>query len=139
MNTFQIKKIEAIPVAYIGKSGHPASVAGQAFMELEQTVPLQGNHFYGIYDESANEYRACVAINDSNRQIVQELSQGIIQGGSYAYTTLTGDYNMIVREIGPTFDALAAQYTRDTTRPCVEFYKRHTEVLVMLPIQESTL
>ncbi|HEY4484567.1 MAG TPA: GyrI-like domain-containing protein [Candidatus Paceibacterota bacterium] len=134
MKTFQTKTIEDIPVAYVAKNGQPASVAGKAFWELEQKVPLKGNRFYGVYDENVNEYKACVAISDTNREAVQDLSHGIIQGGLYAHTTLMGSYSNIVRQIPSTFKSLVSEYTRDKTRPCVEFYKRHTEVILMFPI-----
>ena len=131
---FQIKTIEDIPVACVAKKGGPADVAGKAFWELEQKVPLKGNKFYGVYDESENEYRACVALDETNQSSTGGLERGIIRGGVYAYTTLIGDYGNIVRQIGPAFHALAEKYERDFSRPCVEFYKRHTEVLAMLPI-----
>ncbi|MBI2624166.1 GyrI-like domain-containing protein [Candidatus Parcubacteria bacterium] len=133
---FQIKTIEDIPIAYVAKQGHPAVVAGRAFWELEQRVPLKGNKFYGVFDERTNEYRACVALSEANQDSAQGLNRGVIQGGAYAYTTIVGDYRDIVRQVGPAFDELARSYRRDPARPCVEFYKRHTEVLVMLPVQQ---
>ena len=131
---FQIKTIEDIPVAYITKKGSRAAVAGRAFWELEQKIPLKGNKFYGVFDESRNEYRACVAFSATNKSLTEGLDRGIIRGGAYACTTLVGDYRDIVRQIGPAFNTLAEKYKRDFSRPCVEFYKRHTEVLAMLPI-----
>lgn len=132
----QVKTIEDIPIAYVAKQGHPAAVAGKAFWELEQKVPLQGNKFYGVFDEGKNEYRACVALNEAHQSSTQGLDRGIIEGGAYAYTTLTGSYHAIVRQIASTFENLAEKYQRDPSRLPVEFYKRHTEVLVMLPIKQ---
>lgn len=133
---FQVKTIEDIPVACVAKQGHPDACAGKAFWELEQKVPLKGNKFYGVFDEGINEYRACVALSETNRHLAGGLSRGIIRGGDYAYTTLTGSYNDIVRQIAPAFEALQEKYQRDPSRLPVEFYKRHTEVLVMLPIKQ---
>lgn len=133
---FQVKTIENIPVACVAKQGHPAAVAGKAFWALEQKVPLKGNKFYGVFDESKNEYRACVALNETNQHLVESLSREIIRGGDYAYTTLTGNYNDIVRQIAPAFKALQEKYQRDPSRLPVEFYKRHTGVLVMLPVKQ---
>ncbi len=131
---FQVKTIEDIPVAYVVKQGHPSLVAGRAFWELEQKVPLRGNKFYGVFDERKNEYRACAALNDSNQGVTKGLERGVIPGGSYACATLVGSYHDIVRQIAPTFEVLAEKYRRDPARLPVEFYKRHTEVVVMLPI-----
>ncbi len=133
---FQLKTIEDIPIAYVAKQGHPAAVAGKAFWELEQKVPLKGNTFYGVFDEIKNEYRACVALNEVNQSATQGLDHGMIKGGTYAYAALTGSYHAIVRQIAPTFESLAEQCQRDPSRLLVEFYKRHTEVLVMLPIKQ---
>ena len=131
---FQVKTIEDIPVAFVAKQGHPAAVAGKAFWELEQKIPLKGNKFYGVYNEGKNEYRACAALNETNKHLTEGLSRGIILGGDYAYTTMAGSYNDIVRQIAPAFEALAEKYERDPARLPVEFYRRHTEVVVMLPI-----
>lgn len=131
---FQVKTIEDIPVACVAKQGHPAAVAGRAFWELEQKVPLKGNKFYGVFDESKNEYRACVTLSEANQNLTEGLDRGIIRKGDYAYITLTGSYNDIVRQIAPAFKVLAEKYERDLSRLPVEFYRRHTEVVVMLPI-----
>lgn len=134
---FQVKTIEDIPVAYVAKRGQPAGVAGKAFWELEQRVPLKGNKFYGVFDDSKNEYWACVALNETNQAVTQGMDHGIVRGGAYAYTVIEGNYWDIVRQIGPAFDELARSYQRDPARPYVEFYKRHTEVFVMLPIEKE--
>lgn len=118
------------------KQGHPAAAAGKAFWELEQKVPLKGNKFYGVFDESKKEYRACVALNETNQHLTEGLTRGVIRGGNYACTTITGGYNDIVRQISPAFEALAGKYERDLSRLPVEFYKRHTEVVVMLPVKQ---
>ena len=136
MNTFLVKTIENMTIAYVAKTGNPATVAGKAFWELERKVPLKGNKFYGIYNESKNEYWACVAINQENQDAIKDLAHGEIAGGVYACATLSGNYNSLLREIAPTFNALIKEYTRDTTRLPVEFYKRHTEIIVMLPITD---
>jgi len=135
--TSQIKTIQDIPVAYVAKKGHPSAVAEKAFGDLEQKVPLRGNKFYGVFDRNENEYRACVALTEANQTAVQGFAQSIIHGGAYACTTLVGDYYNILRQIKPAFDALAAQYECDPARSNVEFYKRHTEVVVMLPVKQG--
>ncbi len=132
----QEKTIEDIPVAYVAKQGHPSAVASKAFWELEQKVSFKGNKFYGVFDENKNEYRACVAINKTNQDALSGLAHGTISGGLYVYTVLKGEYNYIVRQVGPTFTTLTEKYTKDISRPSIEFYTRHTEVIVMLPINK---
>jgi len=137
MSNFQVKTVDEVPVAFVAKVGNPAFVSAKAFWELENKVPLKGNKFYGVYDESKNEYKACVAITQENQEAVKDLAKGTIAGGIYACTTLIGEYNSLLREIAPAFNALIREYNRDTTRPSVEFYKRHTEIIAMLPIVEE--
>lgn len=134
--TPQEKSIEDIPVSCVIQEGHPVAVAGEAFRKLEQVVSLKGNKFYGVFDGSKNKYSACVATNETNRETVRDLHQGIIPRGTYGCVTITGSYEDIIRQIGPAFDLLRRTYQHDPLRPDVEFYKRHTEVIVMLPIRK---
>jgi hypothetical protein len=58
----------------------------------------------------------------------------MLAGGSYASARLTGEYAEIVRSIAPTFERLREEHTQDPRRLSIEYYKRHTEVVLYLPI-----
>jgi hypothetical protein len=63
------------------------------------------------------------------------LLEGMLAGGAYASVKLEGPYAEIVRQIAPTFELMREQYTRDPARLPIEFYKRHTEIILCLPIE----
>jgi hypothetical protein len=78
----------------------------RAWNELEAVVALHGRHFYGAYDPIADDCRA----------------------------RLRGDPPAIYEEIKPTFDELTAQAKSDETRPSLEWYRRHDEIDLLLPV-----
>jgi hypothetical protein len=97
-----------------------------AWAHLESVVPLRGNKFYGVFD--GREYRACAAADADG------LDRGVIPGGRYARTRLRGDAPAVYERIAPTVDELEAAVDVDKTRPVVEFYRRHDEIDILVPI-----
>ena len=57
-----------------------------------------------------------------------------IPGGLYAYRKLKGDYEKIVAQIPATFAELKRGHEVDQSRPAVEFYRRHAEFIIFLPV-----
>ena len=53
--------------------------------------------------------------------------------------TLRGAFEDIVRQIEPTFERLRGEHAMDVRRRSIEFYKRHTEIILYLPIEERQL
>ena len=49
----------------------------------------------------------------------------------YARRRLEGGFE----NIGPTFEAMAAGHERDPARPAIEFYRRHDDVILFLPVR----
>jgi len=119
-------------VAYTASIGDPSK--SDAFARLEQVVPLKGNRFYATFDATTKEYRACVALKAGETADQYGLPEGMLAGGAYASIKLEGPYAEIVRQIAPTFEAMRERYTRDPARLPIEFYKRHTEIILYLPI-----
>ena len=109
---------------------------GDAFAELEAVVGLRGRHFYGVFDGDAGRYWACVQRREGDNPDSLGLSAGTIKGGRYASARLRGDYDALVALIGPTFEAMLAQHSFDSSRPSIEFYRRHNEFLLFLPVVE---
>jgi hypothetical protein len=97
-----------------------------AWSRLEEVVPLRGNKFFGTFD--GHEYRACAAADAAG------LERGVIPGGRYARMRLRGEAPAVYERIAPTVDALEAAVEVDRTRPVVEFYRRHDEIDVLVPI-----
>ena len=122
-------------VAYTNSFGHPST--SDAFARLEQVVPLKGNRFYATFDVQTREYRACVALKEGETGSSYGLPEDLLPGGRYASSKLQGDFAKIIRNIGPTFERLREDHKRDPRRLPIEYYKRHTEVILYLPIEES--
>jgi hypothetical protein len=105
----------------------------RAWNELEAVVSLRGRHFYGAYDPSADEYRACVEVRAGD-ELLPGLETGTLPGGRYLRARLRGEPPGVYERIGPTFEALEQQIKPDTTRPSLEHYRRHDEIDLLLPI-----
>jgi hypothetical protein len=105
----------------------------RAWDELEAVVSLRGRHFYGAFDPVANDYRACVEVRQGD-ELVGGLESGTLPGGRYLRARLTGDPPGVYARIGPTFDEMAQQKQPDGSRPGLEYYRRHDEIELFLPI-----
>ena len=127
----RVTRLDPIEVMYVRE--HEGPTEG-AFSELEAVVGLKGRRFYGVYDEDAGKYRACVQRREEDDPASLGLRAGTIEGGLYASELLRGDYGALIALIAPTFDALAARHSVDSSRPAIEFYRRHDEFVLYLPI-----
>jgi|SRR5579871_2285358 len=105
----------------------------RAWDELEAVVALRGRHFYGVFDPIANDYRACVEVRDSDA-LVDGLESGTLPGGRYLRARLQGEPPAVYEQIGPTIDAMKRERTPDQSRPVLEYYRRHDEIDLLLPI-----
>jgi hypothetical protein len=106
---------------------------GRAWNELEAVVALRGRHFYGAYDPIADDYRACVEVREGDEP-VPCLESGSLPGGRYLRARLRGDPPAVYELIGPTFDELTRQAKPDESRPSLEWYRRHDEIDLLLPV-----
>ena len=130
-----ITQLDPIDVMYVRECEKPDE---EAFAELEAVVGLKGRRFYGVFDEDAGRYWACVQRREQDDPASLGLRTCTIGDGMYAYERLRGDYEELVALIAPTFEAMAAPlHSADLSRPSVEFYRRHNEFVLYLPIVES--
>ena len=90
-----------------------------------------------MFDEGAGRYWACVQQQEQDDPASLGLQTATIEGGLYATERLRGDYETLVPLIAPTFEAMAERHTTDPSRPSVEYYRRHDEFVLYLPIRES--
>ena len=126
-------RLEPLDVMWVREYEGPT---GDAFTELEAVVGLKGRHFYGVFDVGAGRYWACVQRREGDDPASLGLSAGTIKGGLYASARLRGYYDELVALIGPTFEAMLAQHSFDTSRPSIEFYRQHNEFVLYLPVVE---
>ncbi len=134
MTTVQILK--PFKIISMTVPGIPPISAPQAFQKLESVVSLKGRKFYGIYDSAQQVYHAGARLMDGDDSAALGLEIMEVAGGAYATEKLTGPYNDLVRKVPETFEKLEHEFTFDRTRLPIEFYKRHTEFVLMLPITQ---
>ncbi len=129
-----IIRLHPIDVMYVREYGEPSE---EAFAELEAVVGLKGRRFYGVFDETAGRYWACVQRREQDDPASPGLRTGTIEGGPYAFERLRGDYESLIPLIAATFEAMAERHTADPSRPSLEHYRRHDEFVLYLPICEA--
>lgn len=99
---------------------------------------LTGRKCYGVSneDEDGLHYRACVSILDGDDPAVLGLEVSEIPGGKYAKDRIRPwDFRKDVPELVAKFEAMAKEHKEDKTRPSVEFYRRHDDLILYLPIK----
>lgn len=110
----------------------------EAFNKLESHLPtLKGRKFYGlVFGIPPNDtYWSAVALIDSDNPKKAGLKTGVIPGGKYVQERIK-DWNSDTSKIGQTFQRLAKEYSVDSSRPSVEFYRSMRDMLVRLPIKQ---
>ncbi|HUQ55725.1 hypothetical protein [Lentzea sp.] len=63
-----------------------------------------------------------------------DLAVGVLPGGRYRRTVPEGDPPALHERIGPAMEDLKALAPWDSSRPLVEFYRRHTVIELWVPI-----
>jgi len=132
MSGFDVVEREEIAVQFVRVPDGLEHIR-RAWDELEAIVPLRGRHFYGAFDPVANDYRACVEVREGD-ETVDSLASGTLPGGRYLRARLQGEPPAVYERIGPTFEELARLAKPDESRPSLEWYRRHDEIDVLLPI-----
>lgn len=126
------------PVMFVAAEADPRTVSGaaqRAFGELESRLgTLRGRRFFGVFDPKSSEYLACVQTKDGEDAHALGLGQTVIPGGAYLRTTITGQPPAVYAQIGPTFEELEKQKRPDSNRPLIEFYRRHNEIDLLVPV-----
>ena len=126
---------EEIPVMFLRTEDYPAEIA-RLWERLEGLVGVRGRKFFGAFDASTREYRACVQMRDGDDPTALGLESGALPGGRYLRARLLGEPPEVYERIGPTFAALAMAAHPDETRPSIEFYRRRDEIDLLLPVAE---
>lgn len=124
---------EEIAVMFIRTPDDPREF-GPAFQRLEELVGTRGRKFYGAFYPREKEYRACVVTKDGDDASALGLEEGAIPAGRYLRARLQGEPPALYERIAPTFEALVRQAPPDEARPSLEYYRRHDEVELLLPV-----
>jgi hypothetical protein len=103
---------------------------------FERLVGLRGRKMYAEADLVAGTYSTCTPIRSGDDPMRLGLQCGQLPGGSFRRGRLRGEPPELYYSIGPGFDELESAGNVDRTRPLVEFYKRHDEIELWLPVTD---
>lgn len=124
---------EPVEVMFIQTADDPAEF-GPAFQRLEELVGTRGRKFFGAFYPREKQYRVCVQLQEGDDPSALGLELGELPGGRYLRERLRGEPPALYERIGPTFEEMLKQATSDQTRPSIEFYRRHDEIDLLLPV-----
>ena len=99
---------------------------------------LTGRRCYGVSteDEKGLHYRACIAIQEGDDPSSLGLTPSEIPGGKYAKDRIRPwDYRKDIPRLIEKFEKMAKEHEVDKTRPSIEFYRRHDDLILYLPIK----
>lgn len=103
-----------------------------AVEQLESSLTsLRGKKFYGVVVDG--EYRACVRVSSDEDINRRKYLSFTILGGRYVHRRLV-DWDHQVELIGRSVNELIARPDYDLSRPVIEFYRSHTELVIRVPI-----
>ncbi len=119
------------------------AVGGEGVQAAIDTVEnklqsLKGRKCYGVISGTGDQmiYRACVIIQPEDNPKDLGLEEGEIPAGKYARERVRNfNYRTDVPRVIATFEKLAGEHEVDNSRPSLEFYRRHDEILVHVPIK----
>jgi hypothetical protein len=121
---------EDTPVLYVSAADELPDIR-RAWERLEEVVPLRGRRFVGAVWPGGVYWAAVERLAGESEG---DLEAGTIPGGPYARTRLRGEPPELYDRIGPEFEALVAASPHDASRPGLEYYRRHDEIHLLVPV-----
>ena len=106
----------------------------RAWAEFETAVGLRGRKFYGAFDPVTASYSVCAVLRSDDDPAAFGAERGTLPGGRYACVRLHGEPPGVYEQIGPTARRLAQRSDADSTRPTLEYYRRHDIIDVLVPV-----
>jgi hypothetical protein len=104
--------------------------------EFEELVGVRGRRMYAMVDTTLDSYATCTPIRPDDDPVTLGLETGTLPGGAYLRGRLSGPAPAIYQHIGPGMQELVSLIggDLDTTRPLVEFYRRHNRIDLLVPV-----
>jgi hypothetical protein len=127
---------ERIDVMFI-RTNDDVAEFGPAWECLEKLVGTRGRKFFGAFYEQEKDYRVCAQLREGDDPEALGLETGALPGGRYLRECLRGEPPEVYERIAPTFDELLKHAAADETRPGIEFYRRHDEIDLLLPVRND--
>jgi hypothetical protein len=101
---------------------------------FEDLVGLRGRKMYARADERLNTYTVCTPIKVDDDPVALGLQIGTLSGGPYLRGRLIGEPPSLYERIRPGMQELRATVEVDASRSLVEFYRRHDQIELWIPI-----
>ena len=127
---------EPLNVMWAGCADELAQIQ-QLWPWFEDKVGLRGRRMYAAAYVSAGRYMTCTPVRPGDDPESLGLEVGELPGGRFRRGRLRGDPPDLYTVIGPGFDELESMSSVDRTRPLIEFYKRHDEIELWVPLSDS--
>ena len=124
---------EPISVLFV-RCADEVSEMQAAWARFEELVGVRGRKFYGAYYPRTTEYRVCAVTREGDDAAALGVESGELPGGRYLRARLRGEPPAVYERIGPIFQALMRRTPPDESRPSLEFYRRHDEIDLLLPV-----
>ncbi|MGH3191704.1 MAG: hypothetical protein ACRDPY_29750 [Streptosporangiaceae bacterium] len=107
----------------------------QLWPRFEGLVGLRGRRMYAMVDTRAETYAACTPLRKDDEPGRLGLDTAELPGGWYLRARIAGDPPGLYERIGPAMQALVSLAApADPDRPLVEYYRRHDEIELWVPI-----
>jgi hypothetical protein len=107
------------------------TAVSEAWDWFENLVGLRGRKMFARVNETTGTYTVCTPRKPADSF---DLTVGVLPGGRYRRTVLEGQPPSLYGRIGPAMEELKASGPWDSSRPLVEFYRRHTVIELWVPV-----
>ncbi len=101
---------------------------------FERLVGLRGRKMYATVDGHQNTYTVCTPVKLHDDPEALGLERSTLPGGTYVRGCLSGEPAWVYSRIGVAVQELESQVITDQARPVVEFYRRHDQVELWVPV-----
>jgi hypothetical protein len=108
-----------------------------AWPAFEALVGLSGRKMYARVDTEADTYSVCTPVRAGDDAGRLGLELATLAGGRYRRGRIRGEPPESYRLIGPAMHELVNSGAVDPSRALVEFYRRHDEIELWVPVLEG--
>ncbi len=130
------RRLKAGVAVMLERTSDEIKAIQQLWPRFENLVGLRGRRMYAMVDTAAASYAACTPIRADDDPAGFGLDTGVLPGGWYLSARIIGEPPELYDRIGPAMRALAALATVDPDRPLVEYYRRHDQIELWVPVPE---
>ncbi len=89
---------------------------------------------YAQVDTARGTYTVCTPVRTDDAPEALELETGVLPGGAYLRGRLIGEPPALYAAIGDAMAELETYRPRDPARPLIEFYRRHDQIELWVPV-----